>query len=56
MDNFLVEVMENLTRGEALLDLLLTSAEEFTKKDKTGGSLASSNHVLVEFSALRGIG
>ena len=30
-DNSLVQVMESLTRGEALLDLLLTRAEELNR-------------------------
>jgi len=30
-DNFLVQVIESLTRGEALLDLLLTNAEEISE-------------------------
>ncbi|GAB0203576.1 mitochondrial enolase superfamily member 1 [Grus japonensis] len=35
-DNFRVEVMESPTRGEALLDLLLTNAEEFIGEVKIG--------------------
>ncbi|KAK4826957.1 hypothetical protein QYF61_012806 [Mycteria americana] len=38
-DNVLVQVMESPTRGEALLDLLLTNAEELIGEVKTGGSL-----------------
>ena len=37
-DNSLVQVMESLTRGEALLDLLLTDMEELIRELKTGGS------------------
>lgn len=53
-DNFLVQVTESPTSGEALLDLLLTSAEELFGEVKSGGRLGCSNHALVEFSILRG--
>lgn len=46
-------MMENLTRGEALLDLLPANAEELIREVKFGGSLDCSNHALVEFSILR---
>ncbi|KAK4816041.1 hypothetical protein QYF61_011049 [Mycteria americana] len=55
-DNFLVQVMESPTRGEALLDLLLTNVEEFIGEVKTGGSLGCNVHALMEFSILRGTG
>ena len=47
---------ESLARGEALLDLLFTSAEELIGEVKTGGSLGCSDHALVEFSILRDTG
>lgn len=55
-DNFLVEVTESLSRGEALLDLLLTNEEELIKKVKTGCNPGCSNHALVQFSILRRTG
>ncbi|KAK4810454.1 LOW QUALITY PROTEIN: hypothetical protein QYF61_004234 [Mycteria americana] len=55
-DNFLVQVMESPTRGEALLDLLLAKVEELTGEVKIGGSLGCSDRALVEFSILRGTG
>ncbi|XP_048788476.1 uncharacterized protein LOC125687389 [Lagopus muta] len=48
-DSFLVQVLDRPTRGEALLDLLLTNAEEIIKGVKVGGCLGSSDHALVEF-------
>ena len=38
-DNFLVQVLDRLTGGEVLLDLLLTNAEEIIKDVNIGGSL-----------------
>ena len=48
-DNFLVQVLDRPTRGEALLDLLLTNAEEIIKGVKVGGSLGCSDHAQVKF-------
>jgi len=33
-DNFLVHILDRLTRGEALLDLVLTSVDEVIKEVK----------------------
>ena len=55
-DNFLVQVVDRPTRGEALLDLLLTNAEEIIKDANVGGSLGCSDHALVEFVISRNIG
>ena len=38
-DNFLVQILHRPTRGEALLDLLLTNTEEIIKGVNIGGSL-----------------
>ena len=54
-ENFLVQVMESLTRADALLDLLLTNAEELLAEVKVGSNLGCNDHVLVEFSVLRGM-
>jgi len=48
--------MESPGRGEGLLDLLVTKAEEFIGEVKNGGSLGCSDHAPVEFSILRGTG
>lgn len=50
---FLIQLTESPTRGEVLLNSLLTSAEGLTGEVKTGGC---SDHGLVEFSILRGTG
>ena len=53
VDNFLVPVLDISTRREALLDLMLTSAEQIIKEVKIGSSLACSNHSMAEFVILR---
>lgn len=53
-----VEVIESTTRGDVLLDLLLTSAEELTG-ERSGLEVACnavSDHTLVEFPVLRDVG
>ena len=41
-DIFLIQVKDCLSRGEALLDLLLTNTKELTREVKIGGSLSCS--------------
>ena len=53
--NFLVQVLDRLTRGEVLMDLVPTNAE-IIKGIKTGGSLGCSDHILVEFVISRNVG
>ena len=55
-DNFLVQVIDGPTRREALLDLVLTSAEESIREINIGGSLGCSDHALVEFVILKNAG
>ena len=55
-DNFLVQVLDRPTRGEALLYLLLTSAEDIIKGVKVGSSLGCSDCAPVEFTILRNVG
>ncbi|KAF4803652.1 hypothetical protein TURU_014342 [Turdus rufiventris] len=43
------EELDKPNRGEALLDLVLTAADEPIKEVKTGGSLGCSNRALIEF-------
>ncbi|KAF1446069.1 hypothetical protein FQV07_0012861, partial [Pygoscelis papua] len=49
-DNFLSQVIGNPTRGDAILDLLVTNASELIGNVKIGGSLGCSDHALVEFA------
>ncbi|CAM5130495.1 unnamed protein product, partial [Natator depressus] len=51
-DNFLVQVLEEPTRGRALLDLLLTNQEELVGEAKVDGNLGGSDHEWVEFRIL----
>ncbi|CAM5145543.1 unnamed protein product [Natator depressus] len=51
-DNFLVQVLEEPTRGRALLDLLLTNREELVGEAKVDGNLGGSDHKMVEFRIL----
>ena len=55
-DNFLVQVVDGPTQGEALLDLVLTNAEESIREVKIGGSLGCSDRALVEFVILKNAG
>ncbi|KAK4823256.1 hypothetical protein QYF61_000223 [Mycteria americana] len=55
-DNFLSQVINSPTRGDAILDLLVTNATELIGDIKTGGSLGCSDHALVEFAVLRDMG
>ncbi|PKU39791.1 rna-directed dna polymerase from mobile element jockey-like [Limosa lapponica baueri] len=52
-DNFLSQVIDSPTRGDAILDLLVASASELISDVKAGGSLGCSDHALVEFAVLR---
>ncbi|KAG6928006.1 hypothetical protein G0U57_008907, partial [Chelydra serpentina] len=51
-DNFLVQVLEEPTRGKALLDLLLTNREEIVEEAIVDGNLGGSDHEMVEFRIL----
>lgn len=55
-DNFLIQVLDRPTKGEVLLDLLLTHMDELIKDVGTGDSLGSSDHPLSEFTILRYMG
>ena len=54
--NFLVQLLDQPIRGEALLDLVLTNAKEIVKAIKTGSSLGCSDHALVELMTSRNMG
>ncbi|CAM5177685.1 unnamed protein product [Eretmochelys imbricata] len=51
-DNFLVQVLEEPTRGRALLDLLLTNREELVGETKVDGNVGGSDQEMVEFRIL----
>ncbi|KAK4821003.1 hypothetical protein QYF61_010734 [Mycteria americana] len=55
-DNFLIQVIDTPTRGDAILDLMVINASEFISDVKIGGSLSFSDHTLVEFTVLRDMG
>lgn len=54
-DSFLVQVLDRLTRGEVLLDLVLANAE-IIQAVKIIVSLGCSNHILAEFMISRNMG
>lgn len=52
-NNFLVQVLDKLTRGEVLFNLVLVRADELNNAVKTGGSLGYCDHILVDFMISR---
>ena len=52
-DNFLSQAIEDPTRGDAILDLLLTSANELIGDIRIGGCLGCSKHAMIEFMLQR---
>ena len=54
-DNFLSQVIDGLTRGYAVLDLLLTHINEPIGDIRIGGCLGCSNHAMVEFTLRRAL-
>jgi len=55
-DNFLNQVISTPTRGDAILDLVVTNASELVGDVKIRGSLGCSNHALVELTLRREMG
>jgi len=51
-DNSLRLVIDSPTRGDAILDLMVTSTCKLTSDIKIGGRLGCSDHALVEFTVL----
>lgn len=47
-DNFQSQVIDALTRGDAILNLLLTKANELMGRIRTGGCLGCSDRALTE--------
>jgi len=55
-DNFLSQVISTPTRGDVILDLMVTNASELVGDVKIGGRLGCSDHALVELTLLREMG
>jgi len=53
-DNFLMQVVEEPTRGGALLDLVLTNKEGLAENVKVRGRLGCGDQEMVEFRILHG--
>jgi len=49
-------VIDSPNRGDAILDLAVTSASKLIIDVKTGNTVSCSNHALVEFTVLRDMG
>ncbi|GAB0187663.1 hypothetical protein GRJ2_001231600 [Grus japonensis] len=54
-DNFLLQVIEEPTRGGAMLDLVLTNKEGLVGDVKLKGSLGCSDHKMAKFKILRAV-
>lgn len=52
-DSFLMQVIDELTRGDTLLELLLTNKEELAEGIKVEGSPGYSDYEMLEFKTLR---
>ena len=52
-DNFLLQVIEEPTRRDAMMDLVLTNKEGLVGNAKLKGSLGCSDLEMVEFKILR---
>uniref|UniRef100_A0A803T8Q3 Reverse transcriptase domain-containing protein n=1 Tax=Anolis carolinensis TaxID=28377 RepID=A0A803T8Q3_ANOCA len=52
-DNFMVQKVEEATRGSATLDLILTNVEDLINTVEVVGSLGASDHVLLQFAIQR---
>ena len=55
-DNFLSQVISTPTRGDAILDLVVTNASELVGDVNIRGSLGCRDHALVELMLLRETG
>jgi len=55
-DNFLAQVIDITSRGEALVNMVLISADEIIKEMKIKGSMGCSGHAVVEFMISRNVG
>ena len=55
-DDFLVQVLDGPSRGEALPEPVLANAVESMREVKLGGSLGCSDHAVLESVTLRNAG
>jgi len=55
-DNFMSQVIDGPTRGDGILDLLLTNANELIGDIRIGSCLGCSDHAMVEFTHPRDMG
>lgn len=53
-DKVLTQVIKELMKGDALLDLTLSNKEKLQGKVKSGGSLSCTRHEVVKFRIMRG--
>ena len=53
IENFLSQIIDSPKRREAMMDLLVTNVSELISEVKIQGTLACSDHALVEFSPER---
>ncbi|KAK4818978.1 hypothetical protein QYF61_022645 [Mycteria americana] len=54
--NFLRQVIDSPTRGDVIMDLMVTNASELICDVRIGGSLGCSDHALMEFAVLSDMG
>lgn len=47
-ESFLIQVLDKPTRGEVMLDLVLTNANELFKEVRNGGSMGCSSSVILK--------
>lgn len=47
--NFLSQLIDSPTRGDVILDMLVSNAKKIIGGIKTGGSLGHNGHALMEF-------
>ena len=48
-DNFLNQVIREPTRGDNILDLILTNGDDLVKETDVGGQLGNSDHCEIRF-------
>lgn len=51
---FLIKLIEEMTRGDSLLNLMLTNEEQLSRDVKMRSSVGCSDHEIVELRILRG--
>ncbi|XP_070619981.1 polyadenylate-binding protein 4 isoform X1 [Erythrolamprus reginae] len=54
-DNFLTQKVETGTRGNAILDLILTNREETIEGTEEEGKLGESDHVILKFNIVQSL-